>query len=285
MSVWTDNEIKYLTDNYKYKTKKELALFLNKTECAIQLKASRLGLKKDDLYCYNKKYFNNITTPNQAYWLGFIYADGYITSNKAETKYILGIELNKDDYLHLKKFNRCIEGNVNVSFKKKRKGSYINGKRVHGNDICIIRLFCTELCKDLINHGVVKNKSLIKCQPKLIPEYLMRDFIRGYFDGNGTICYSYNKNVNRSYLKVSISTGSEKFANWLLLYLNKINYSATISKDKNAFKIFINNTFGENNKVNFLDYIYKDSEMYLDRKYKKYLYAVYDESGQVIINN
>ena len=29
-------------------------------------------------YLYNKEYFKNIYTDEQAYWLGFIYADGCI---------------------------------------------------------------------------------------------------------------------------------------------------------------------------------------------------------------
>lgn len=281
MSIWTEDELKYLTDNYKYKTKKELSILLNKTECAIQLKANRLGLKKDDLYYYNKQFFKNITTPNQAYWLGFIYADGYITSNKEETKYSLGIELNSNDYLHLKKFNKCINGNVTIKFRNKRE-SCIDGRCIHGNSICSIRLYCTELCHDLTSHGVIKNKSLVKNAPKGIPHFLMRDFIRGYFDGNGTISYSYNKNVNKSYLKVAFSTGSKNFATWLSEYLNSLNYDTTISNDKNAFKVFINNN--KKGKIDFLNYIYKGSEMYLERKYVKYLHAVYDESGQVVIN-
>ena len=34
---------------------------------------------------FNDSYFNSISTPNQAYWLGFIYADGTVVCN-AETR-------------------------------------------------------------------------------------------------------------------------------------------------------------------------------------------------------
>ena len=81
--------------------------------------------------------------------------------------------------------------------------------------MCVIRLFCKKIFDDLISHGCCQNKSLIKSAPIGIPNELMRHFIRGYFDGNGSIAYSYNRKVDKSYLKIAITTGSLDFANWL----------------------------------------------------------------------
>lgn len=96
MSVWTNEDLNFLKENFNKYTKKELAKMLNKSDNAIQIKANRLGLKREGKYYYDKKYFKDILTSNQAYWLGFMYADGYVTSNKNKTKYTVGIELNKD---------------------------------------------------------------------------------------------------------------------------------------------------------------------------------------------
>jgi hypothetical protein len=273
MNVWTNEELNFLKENYKQYTKKELAEMLNKTPNAIQIKANRLGLKKDEKYHYDKQYFKDITEPNQAYWLGFIYADGYISANKNKTKYSVGIELQKSDYKHLQNFNIDIKGNVQVTYRK-RKSHYINQRLIGETELCQIRLYCTEMAKDLERHGCCLNKSLIKDKPKNIPESLMRNFIRGYFDGNGTICYSINKKVNKSYLKVSIETGSENFALWLSDYLNQLKYYNYISKDKSCYKLQLN----ANSRIDFLKYLYDESEIYLKRKYDKYIDAVYGES-------
>lgn len=280
MSVWTNEDLEFLKNNYNKLTKKEIADILNKTSCAVQLKANRLGLKKDEKYHYNKSFFKEIVNPSQAYWLGFIYADGYITANKTKTKYSIGIELNVNDYEHLKKFNNSIEGNVPVT-SRIRNGHIIVNHAVGEFRICSIRLYCTQMAKDLESHGCCLNKSLIKTKPVGIPENLMRDFIRGYFDGNGTICTSYNKQVDKSYLKVQIETGSKEFSNWISIYLKENGFENHIVDDKNAYKIQI---YSKSNQK-FLDYIYKDSEIYLNRKYEKYLCAVYGESNTLAINN
>ena len=54
---------------------------------------------------FNDRYFNEIKTPNQAYWLGFIYADGWVIRNIAGRSYELGIELCDIDKQQLIDFN------------------------------------------------------------------------------------------------------------------------------------------------------------------------------------
>lgn len=274
MSIWTENDLKILNEFYNLKTNKELAIMLDKTENAIKCKASKMGLKRDELYCYDKNYFNDITTSNQAYWLGFIYADGYITSNKKETKYSLGIELQKSDNTHLQKFNRCINGNIPVIYRH-RKSHKCENHIIKETDVCMIRLHCSKLVKDLISHGVTKNKSFTKQAPVGLPKCLLSDFIRGYFDGNGCISYSFNQKAQKKYLKVHITTGSKDFANWLSNILYDIGFYNYVICDRKTFKIFINSKY----IYSFLNYIYENSKIFLDRKYKQYLNAVYDESN------
>lgn len=268
MSVWSNYDLQYLKENYENMSKYEIANVLGKTPNAIQIKANRLGIKKREKYTYNKNYFNVIDTSTKAYWLGFIYADGYITSNKKETKYSMGIELQKDDYKHLQQFNRDIEGNIQVYFRH-RKGHIIEGSRkIKDCDICLIRIYNTKFVKDLMSHGLVKNKSLIKKEPIGVPDEYIRDFIRGYFDGNGSITYSHNKNINKDYLKVSFSCASASFCDWLNNYIINNGFDSTISKDGTAYKIFING--GTNGKCRFLNYMYDNCERYLGRKFDIY---------------
>lgn len=55
------------------------------------------------MYHYNKEYFKQIDTPEKAYWLGFIAADGNVRKDLLK----LRIELNIRDYHHLEKFREC----------------------------------------------------------------------------------------------------------------------------------------------------------------------------------
>ena len=104
-TMWNENEIKFIMENYKTMTYKEMAKKINRTENAVKLKVSKLGLKKSK-YIYDVDYFKKIDTIEKAYWLGFIYADGYVSVGKQN--YEFGIELQGSDYKHLKKFNKAI---------------------------------------------------------------------------------------------------------------------------------------------------------------------------------
>lgn len=275
MSIWTKEEIEYLKTNYNNYSTKELARLMNRTCNAIKIKANKIGIKRKEKYYYNKNYFKAINQPDQSYWLGFIYADGYVTTNKNKTKYSVGIELNENDYKHLQLFNKSINGNIKVCFRK-RKSKYIGDRYVNETTNCQIRLYSSQMAKDLISHGCCLKKTLIKGEPNGIPDNLMRDFIRGYFDGNGSISYSYNKQVNKKYLKVTIESGSLTFIKWLSDYLNKRGYHNNFYPDsKNSYKIQI---YSKRQKE-FLDYIYKDSKEYLSRKYSLYRIAVYGENN------
>ena len=77
---WTSEEIDFLKENYETTSKVDIANKLNRTPTAIKVKANKLGLKKPEKYYYNHDFFENINTEEKAYWLGFIYADGSISS-------------------------------------------------------------------------------------------------------------------------------------------------------------------------------------------------------------
>ena len=279
LNEWTDLDIEYLKNNFCNHTKKELATALGRTENAIQLKANRIGLKREDKYFYRKDYFNEITTADQAYWLGFLYADGCVSKEKGKSStYTVAIQLSIRDIDHLRNFNRDIYGNVGITTK--HVDTMYNGKRVHG-DTCLIRLYCSKMALDLISHGCCVNKSLIKDKPVGVPDKYMWDFIRGYFDGNGSFSHSYNKKNDKTYRRISIETGSKLFSEWLSKYLNDNDIKNNCYPDgKNAFKIQVS---ASKSVSKFLECIYNDAHRYLVRKYHDYLDAVC-EDGTILTN-
>ena len=59
---------------------------------------------------FNENVFDTIDTEEKAYWLGFIFADGYISSQKEGKKkqYKFELTLGVEDIDHLHKFNKFI---------------------------------------------------------------------------------------------------------------------------------------------------------------------------------
>lgn len=251
---WTNEEIEYLKENYQDKSYKEIGEYLGRKEQAIRSKMHYLGLKKSIYHC-NYNYFETIDTEDKAYWLGFIYADGNI--NKAQST--LRINLQARDNFHLSKLNKCIDGNFNVRIYDEKHGDKIY-------PMCQILVYSTKIVRDLMDKGVVPHKSNIITFPELRND-LVRHFIRGYFDGDGSICERKHKK-RQSDLSCSFTSGSIEFLKSLRAILFGNDIKSYLVEDKRGEKYSLS-LAGLQNPDIFLHYLYDDSTVYLDRKYVK----------------
>lgn len=182
------------------------------------------------------------------YWLGFISADGNITKNLSS----LGIQLKSIDVKHLGKFKKFSKTRSLIKF------FYTNA----GKGTAKININSHELCEYLQEYNIVPNKSKIFTMPlDKIPEQYIFDYIRGLFDGDGSIYYR-EKQISLSFCSGN-KTCMEQF-NKTLGIDKEVKFSSGV------FRIAI--TGNQKSKI-FLDKIYKDStyETRLDRKYEKYL--------------
>ena len=114
------------------------------TELGVEVRKTTGQYKLD----YNK--FKNITTPEQAYWLGFIAADGcnYIREQNATLK----IYIHQKDENHLIKFRDFVGSNAPIKEKISNDGFSNN------TPMCWIDINNKQLCNDLANVGVVPKK-------------------------------------------------------------------------------------------------------------------------------
>lgn len=255
---WTDEQVRYLIKNYKLKTNKELAKILHKTKVAVDIKANNLGLENTK-YHYNQNFFSNIDTEEKAYWCGFIMADGCIVIQEDINSCEVTIQLQKSDYTHLEKFNKSLDGDVPITFF-----TQICNLTGEPNEACRIRFYSQQMFHDLEKYCVIPCKSLVKQFPTNIPDSLMRHYIRGYFDDNGTICFSHK------YLLCSFASGSEDFIKGLHSYLQIQGYPCySIAKAKHAHCYSFQLAQRNNTREKFLKYLYSNSSIYLDRKYQK----------------
>ncbi len=218
-------------------------------------------------YNYNKDYFAVIDNAEKAYWLGFLYADGYICryyKNDKLKSMTLELTLCKDDRKHLIKFLNSLDSNVPIHEKLVK----FNGKEYKEYRITVC---CTKMCYDLITLGCTPQKTFDITFPSenIVPKKYIRDWLRGFFDGDGCINTSL---MNGSPHIISTFSGIESMMNEILIHLQKqriVRKEIPITKDKRSQCCELR-IYGKDVNKEFLDYLYKDSVIYLDRKYLKY---------------
>lgn len=200
----------------------------------------------------NSNFFEVIDTEEKAYWLGFLTADGYVSNGNN-----IELALAEVDKEHVEKFKKSIESEHAIS----KKTSTLNGSTFHSYRISIKD---TQIANDLRMYGLTNNKSYDAYIPiENIPKELMRHYIRGLFDGDGSIYQGANG------LNISIVSGSfqmkDDITNIIKEYLN-LDLSFRISR--NLYEVRL---FSRKNVQTFLEWLYKDSTIYLNRKHNKFL--------------
>lgn len=213
---------------------------------------------------YDEKFFDNIDTEEKAYWLGFIMADGYTRLNKKNNPAQTSIEINKKDVEILNAFKNSVKSNHIIRERSRRT---INGKT---SELCSITISSQHFTSKLISYGVIPNKTYIGFINEEIfndNEELIFHYLRGYSDGDGTI----NKNRGSYVFKLVIKSESilNTIKNWIKKYCN-IDPKIILWKDKlgSAYRLSIQN---KKEYFIFLDKLYKNANIYLERKYQIYL--------------
>lgn len=237
-------------------------------------------------YDFNENYFNKLKTHEQAYILGFIYADGYNSNSRLELS-------QKEERIDiLEKINRALKSNIPI--KSYSPGTY----RLSFNSI--------KLCSDLTKLGAVKNKSLTLIFPDFIPDRLMSSFILGYFDGDGYIWNGKRKKMivkdssrkegfrERIVHNVKFTfTGCVSFIDPLQKYLIKIGIvkrktKLNYSKAKNpntptCDKVCTMEYSGRKQIKNLYEYMYSKAPIWCNEKKLKFeeIFCASDEKSSV----
>lgn len=227
----------------------------------------------------NRNYFKQIDSENKAYILGFFYADGYNSGTQASFT-----QLDQDRDI-LDQINKELDSDINISKKVQKSNNKI---------IDNLTISSKEMCEDLSKLGAIQNKSLnLKFPDKIIHEKFMRDFIRGYFDGDGCVWNGKRKKMKvkdasrlsgyreRIVHNVKFTiTGYDKFINSLQDYLisvlnfkkTKLNYSKAKNINNNTQECVCTMEYsGRKQMEKFFNYLYTDAKIFGKRKYNKFL--------------
>ena len=226
---------------------------------------SKFLLVRIYLYCMkpkykiNETYFEKIDTEDKSYFLGLIFADGYLNEKR---KYV-SISLQDIDVDILQKLKLSIETNKPLQYIKRKEENTRNQYRLE-----ITRKKITE---DLLKLGVSQKKSLTASPSKLhnLPENIKKSFLRGYFDGDGSLTFYKVKNTLNSTVNICCT---KEFYTYFSEFIQKIiKVNCTLSKrfkdDTNIYDLRI---CGNRNVKKFLEFLYENSTIFLDRKWLKY---------------
>ena len=253
--AWSEDQMKYIISEYKKgKTLSALGREFGVSYSTIRNLLKRKGIKTEGNkhnFPRDEFYFSNIDSKEKAYWLGFLYADGCVHSNSNE------ISITLKDRDHLEKFRKAIKSNNKI-------GESIDRRFSSMPKIYHFSIKDKQLKSDLIKWGCVPNKSLSLTKIPNIPRDFVSHFIRGYFDGDGSLHWlNGTKNFRISFV------GTAPF---LKDIQKELGLSLSLGQQKgNQSKYF--QVAGRKQVPMILDYIYKDSDenIRLTRKYKNYL--------------
>lgn len=109
-------------------------------------------------------------TPESAYWIGFLMADGNAFWRGPDCAQIT-ITLHNRDYEHLVKFQTFLNTEMPIRIVKEK--------------YCTLVVKSAQIARDLEKYGVVPRKSHT-AEVKFLENN--RDFWRGVIDGDGTVC-------------------------------------------------------------------------------------------------
>lgn len=192
----------------------------------------------------NEKVFDTIDSEDKAYWLGFLYADG------STDRFRVIITLSTRDENHLEKFLSFTESDSTIKRWDRSPMSPMS-------TIMLSNVYLASRLRDL---GVIPRRTNLRATLSNLPAYLERDFIRGYFDGDGWVC----KDIKNPYAGF---TGRLDIITWVEQAIAKdLNLRRrSPKKNKSSYEIRYD---GKGIVSSIGQWFYRDASVFLERKHK-----------------
>lgn len=243
---FSEQEVQEIIDAYQKENIScaQLAKRYNVSESTIDriIKSNNIEVRRHWSHTFDENYFDNIDTPNKAYLLGFIYADGCVEKNN-----VVSIVVHKKDIEVLEMFKKELKATNNINETKTKPHVRIN--------------FCSKhMCDILIYMGCGRNKTNSLVFPDISEQYKY-DFIRGFMDGDG--CISIKNRGSKKYISLSF-TGTFEMLDALKLSFHIDN---PITFYRNSYALHIGK---KDDVMRILSNIYHNAELYMTRKFNKY---------------
>lgn len=258
---------KYLREGYTQRKAALLSGLLDKSTTYYIKKYNLEVIRKFGKYRSNDNYFDIIDDENKAYLLGFFIADGYVTSDKR-----ICFNNSIDDLEIVEKANLFISPESKLYFSNKQTGAKFRKEQVS------LRFKSGYMCDILKNrYDIIQTKTLhsdFKFNFELIPKELINHFIRGYFDGDGSV--SFYKTNNTIFFNFSFVFNSLKFTEQISnIFIELFDIIPVIREKKGKTCTYYTLRFNySRNRVSKIqeiyNWLYKDSSICLNRKKDKF---------------
>lgn len=215
-----------------------------------------MGIK----YAVNEAFFD-VWNLRMAYVLGYIYADGNIGNwPKMRARYVSITSTDRDSIERMRSWMHSRHTIV------MRESQWENGK-----DAYTLRIGNHKLYESLVTFGLHPRKSLTITFPD-IPQQHLKDFVRGYFDGDGCVNIYRVKNEDGTgrlrKLSVIFTSGSKVFLEQLAFALTAAYQTKpqNIVHGKTAFQL----RYSTKDALILFRELYKGCEKgeYLERKHR-----------------
>lgn len=217
-------------------------------------------------FIQNEDFFSTINTEEKAYFLGLLYADGCVTKSKKKYK-VLEICLQaKDGYLIDKLISLLGVYQIKKDFTNPKQlpvWELKNAIYCSDKDQFSTIIHSKKIYDDLNRNGMYEQKTWKIDFPENVPKNLLKHFIRGFFDGDGTVF----RNARGSCIFGFYSQHNflESLQNFLV---NEISLSKLKIYDKETIS-FMTWSRKEDLK-SFYQYIYSDCSIWMNRKKEKF---------------
>ncbi len=218
---------------------------------------------KENQYDLDEHFFDCIDTEEKAYFFGILYADG--NTNRDAPKIVLSLQ--EDDRYLVEKLNSLVSKDRPV--RKRGPSGYGSDKEQFQ-----LEMYSQHMKDVLVGYGMVPAKSLVKVFPPVImsaSEDIQRHFIRGYFDGNGSVgIYKRKGRVNGFTTPVTIVSTKEMCEGIQTVISKHLLVNSYIHQQSgvevNTWRLTIQ---GSEDVKDLLKWMYKDATILMKRKQQK----------------
>lgn len=254
---------------------KALAKRLRVDSRTITRRFNEAGLRMRTASEANRKYeivedfFDNIDTPEKAYAFGLLMADGYNNTDRGS----VALGLSEGDRDVLDHLTALIQPNKPLQFVDQVSNRRAGWKTKDQYRLVIANRHISQQLSRL-GCGKAKTFSLTFPPESILPRHLLNHFVRGYFDGDGSVCNYKHKH----YAKTSVSiTATESFLHALQgimqrdLDFQPVKLVCRFPERGNGITAL--NYSGKRKCMKLRDWLYAGATISLNRK-KQVFYAI-----------
>lgn len=262
----TEEEYKSLRKERK--TQKEIGELVGLNQRTLSKLITRKGWGDDEKYIPPKKYSINENffkkwTRESAWVYGWLLTDGSIQEKTGH----VALNLKRDDKDVLEK----IKNVMNFT------GKVYDSQRPDGRKSSHLRICRKSMTEDLFNLGMAREDKTFNTTLPNIPDEFYWDFVRGVFEGDGSIRH---RKGNTDALDITIASATKQFLLDLQTSLEKRGIFTRLTQSKENLYTVNTKSNADALRMSYFMYANTDESLRLNRKFdvfQNYVTTYYDK--------